>query len=154
MDLIRAPDPGFTPPPGLRLVRSVGELRAAGLRLNNCLRRLDDTLHTYWVDLATGHRVFLTGEDPLVAVCLRRCGPGVWCLEQIAGRNNADLELEARARIEREIAKVRGIVVIRQHPRQALADLFDDASAIEDAEPDAADDVQVWVQPWAGRHGP
>ena len=61
MDLIRAPDPGFTPPPGLHLIRSVSELRAAGLRLNNCLRRLDDTLHTYWVDLATDHRVFLGG---------------------------------------------------------------------------------------------
>jgi hypothetical protein len=75
-------------------------------------------------------------------------------LERVAGRDNAELGLEARARIEREIARVRGIVVIRQHPRYALADLFDDTSATESAEPGAADDVQVWAQPWAGRHGP
>ena len=88
-----------------------------------------------------------------MAVCLRRCGPGVWCLEQIAGRNNAELGIEARQQIEREIAKVRGIVMIRQHPRDALADLFDDTATTEDAELDAADDAQVWMQPRAGHHG-
>jgi hypothetical protein len=57
IDLIRAPDPGFVPPLGLRLVGSVREMRALGRTMGNCLHRIGAMHHPYRCGLATGCRV-------------------------------------------------------------------------------------------------
>ena len=145
MGMIRAPDPGFTPPDGLRLIRSVRELHDAGVRMNNCLRKFGDAFRTYWVDLATGHRAFLVAEDPPAAICLRRCGPSIWYLEQVAGRNNAALTLEAQERIESELDKLDGAVVLRQHPQYVLAGVLDRTAEAAGVGPGAPDEIPAWL---------
>jgi hypothetical protein len=145
MGMIRAPDPGFTPPEGLRLIGSVRELHEAGVRMNNCLRRFGDAFRTYWVDLATGHRAFLVADDPSAAICLRRCGPSVWYLEQVAGRSNAALTIEAQGRIESKIDELDGAVVLRQHPQYVLADVLDRKAEAAGDDLGAVDEIPAWL---------
>lgn len=145
MGMIRAPDPGFTPPDGLRLIGSIHELHEAGVRMNNCLRRFGDAFRTYWVDLATGHRVFLVAEDPLAAICLRRCGPSIWYLEQVAGRSNAALTLEAQERLERALDKLDGAVVLRQHPQYVLRDVLDRRGGETGDDLGVVEEIPAWL---------
>jgi hypothetical protein len=122
LDTLRAPPPGFAPPPPLRLVETVGELRRIGKRFENCVRDLRQFGTSHWIDLAEGRTVFLAGDDPPLLAAVRCVGPGLWMLEQVAGPRNAALPPAAREGILDGL-RAAGLRVVPQEPSRALGTL-------------------------------
>lgn len=120
LDRAQAPDPGFIPPSGFRLVRTVAELRDIGQQLKNCIGQRLFAGH-YLVELATGEQCYLAAEDPvLTLVALRRHGRGLWSIEQVDGADFCStqnrLELGLRAA---------GVTLLRSRPDVALSAITD-----------------------------
>jgi hypothetical protein len=80
----------------IRPLTTVPELRAAGLRLENCLNTLP-----VWTEALTGKRAFyLVEERELVVVALARHAVfGTWFVHSLAKRRNGSPSPDVRARI-------------------------------------------------------
>ena len=85
VDAIRAPAPPFTPPPSLRFVGSIGELRQIGRKFENCLTRMDHYAMRLWFGLADGSMVFLVHDESCLLIALRQVGRNVWHIEEVDG---------------------------------------------------------------------
>ena len=83
VDAIRAPALPFTPPPSLRFVGSIGDLRQIGRKFENCLTRMDHYAMRLWFGLADGSMVFLVHDELCLLIALRQVGRNVWHIEEV-----------------------------------------------------------------------
>ena len=90
------PEPPWRGTETIRLLRSIPELRAAGVRLENCLGTLP-----IWTEALSGQRAFYLVEDrELAVVALARHEVfGTWFLHSLAKRRNGAPAADVRARI-------------------------------------------------------
>ncbi len=142
IDALRAPAPGFAPPPPLRLVETVGDLRRIGERLGNCVRSARHYGTSTWFDLAEGRLVLLAGDDPPLLAAFRKVGAGVWRLEQAAGPRNAALPPGVREGMLDSL-RAAGVRVVPRDPAGAFETLVGYADR-PGAETDDADLGDVW----------
>lgn len=127
LDRAQAPDPGFAPPDGLRLVDTVAELRELGKRLKNCIAQRMFAGH-YLVGLVTGEQCYLTAENPnLMLIAMHRHGRNLWSIEQIDGADFAS----TWKRLELSLRSV-GVTLLRSRPDGALSAITDYSEIDED----------------------
>lgn len=100
----------------------MGDLRRIGARFDNCLQTARHFGTSHWFDLAEGRVAFVVGDDPPLLAALRRVGPDLWFLEQVAGPKNAALPPGARDAILGGL-RAAGVRVVRQEPSRALGTL-------------------------------
>ena len=119
---VRAPQPPFTVPATLRLVETIGELREIGRRFKNCLAQTALFGTNHWFDLANGSAVYLTTEEPPLLIALRKVGPDLWHIEQLAGPKDTVPSAASRCSMEQKL-KDAGIKLVAVNPGHALSNL-------------------------------
>jgi hypothetical protein len=119
---VRAPQPPFTVPATLRLVETIGELREIGRRFENCLTQTARFGTNYWFDLANGSVVYLTTEEPPLLIALRKVGPDLWHIEQLAGPKDTTPSAASRCSMVQKL-KDAGIKLVALNPGHALSNL-------------------------------
>ena len=119
---VRAPQPPFTVPATLRLVETIGELREIGRRFRNCLAQTARFGTNHWFDLANGSAVYLTTEEPPLLIALRKVGPDLWHIEQLAGPKDTAPSAASRCSMEQKL-KDAGIKLVALNPGYALSNL-------------------------------
>ena len=137
---IRAPDPGFAPPPVFRLVSTTAELQRIGRAFGNCVAMPEWHATQHWFRLLDGTGVYLVSDAPPLLVALRRAAAGVWVFDQIAGPKNEAPPKGARAALLRSLAAA-GVRVVATDPQTALSRLDAEARrGRDDAEDEGGDD--------------
>jgi hypothetical protein len=121
---LSAPDPGFYPPAGFRIVRTTAELQTIGEAFGNCVALPQWHAAGHHIRLVDGSGVYLTSDAPPLLVALRRVHANVWTLEQIAGPKNAPAPDGAHDALLRDLA-VAGLRIIATDPAAALSRLGD-----------------------------
>ncbi len=135
LDRGQAPDPGFIPPDGLRLVRTVAELRELGRRLKNCINQ-PVFGGRYLIDLVTGAQCYLTTEEPaLTLIALHPHGRNLWSIEQIDGADFCSI----RDRLELGL-RWASVTLLHSRPDSALSSLTDYSEVYEEGAEEADDD--------------
>jgi hypothetical protein len=119
---VRAPQPPFAVPATLRLVETIGELQEIGRRFKNCLAQTATYGTNYWFDLANGSVVYLTTEEPPLIIALRKVGPDLWHIDQLAGPKDMLPSDGSRRSMEQKL-KDAGIKLVALNPGYALSNL-------------------------------
>jgi hypothetical protein len=119
---IPAPDPGFAPPAGYRLLTTTDELQAVGRLFRNCVAMPNYNAPDFHFRLLKGTAVFLVSDDPPVLVALRQVGGGLWVVEQIAGPKNAAPPVGTGAALHRNLASA-GVRIVSTDPQAAYSRL-------------------------------
>ena len=119
---VQAPQPPFTVPVTLRLVETIGELREIGRRFKNCLAQTALFGANHWFDLANGSAVYLATEEPPLLIALRKVGPDLWHIEQLAGPKDIVPSAATRRSMEQKL-KDAGIKLVTLNPSYALSNL-------------------------------
>jgi hypothetical protein len=143
-----APEPGFAPPAGYRIVQSTAELQAIGEAFGNCVALPQWHAGGHHMRLVDGSGVYLTSDAPPLLVALRRVHANVCYLEQVAGPKNAPAPDGAHDALLRDLAAA-GLRIIATDPAAALSRLNDsrrrvprliDLDAGDDDDDEEADD--------------
>jgi hypothetical protein len=119
---VRAPQPPFMVPAPLRLVETIGELHEIGRRFKNCLAQTAPYGTNYWFDLANGSVVYLTADEPPLIIALRKVGPDLWHIDQLAGPKDMFPSDALRWSMEQKL-KDAGIKLVALNPGYALSNL-------------------------------
>ena len=119
---VRAPDPPFSVPDPLRLVETIGELRDIGRRFGNCLAPITHFATKHWFNLADGSVIYLATDEPPLLIALRRVGPDLWHIEQVAGPQDAPPSVAFQRSMEQKL-KDAGIRFVPVDPSYALSNL-------------------------------
>ena len=119
---VRAPPPPFTVPAPFRHVQTIGELREIGQRFENCLASIGHFSTTHWFDLANGSAVYLIADDPPLLIALRKVGPDLSYIEEIAGPKDAAPSTTSRRSLEQTLIKA-GCRLVPMNPGYALCNL-------------------------------
>jgi hypothetical protein len=119
---IPAPNPGFAPPAGYRLVTTTDELQAVGRLFRNCVAMPNYNAPDFHFRLLRGAAVFLVSDDPPVLVALRQVGGGLWVVEQMAGPKNAAPPVGTEAALHRNLAAA-GVRIVSTDPQAAYSRL-------------------------------
>ena len=133
------PPPEFPAPAGLRFLSTVGEVRALGRAHNNCLLGFAGRYDTSWVPFTTGTRVYLTGDNPPLVLCMDRVGRRLWWVGQMSGPANASLPAEVHERVERDLGAV-GVQLLRGDPHRSLWTLLDPPRTARDDDEEVDED--------------
>jgi hypothetical protein len=116
--LTRATTPciGFQDTSDLFMVRDLGQLKALGNAMQNCLRAdVDYHLRALRGDLALFHYV---GRGGPVAISLCRLAPGIYAVEEIAAKGNGDVRSDVADQILALLCQG-GILIAPETMRQA-----------------------------------
>ena len=119
---VRAPQPPFTVSAPLRLVETIGELHEIGRRFKNCLAQTAPYGTNYWFDLANGSVVYLTTEEPPLLIALRKVGPDLWHIDQLAGPKDMVPSAASRCSMAQKL-KDAGIKIVALNPGYAPSNL-------------------------------
>jgi hypothetical protein len=119
LDRIVAPVPPFSLPPPFRHVQTLGELRALGEQLKNCVRSPHSCGTEHWFKMASGSGVYITTDAFPMLAALQKVGPDLWHLEQVAATRNAPLEPVDYASFMNAL-RAAGICLVRELPHHAL----------------------------------
>jgi hypothetical protein len=119
---LSAPEPGFAPPAGYRVVRSTSELQSIGKVFRNCVALPQWHAGGHHIRLVDGSGVYLISDAPPLLVALRRVHANVWMLEQMAGPENAPAPAGAHDALLRDLAAA-GLRIIATDPAAALSRL-------------------------------
>jgi hypothetical protein len=76
----------------------------------------------YWFDLANGSVVYLTTEEPPLLIALRKVGPDIWHIEQLAGPKDTAPSAASRCSMEQKL-KDAGVKLVAVNPGYALSNL-------------------------------
>jgi hypothetical protein len=117
-----APDPGFAPPTGFRILRSTAELQAVGRAFQNCVALPQWHAGQHHLHLIDGTSVYLASNTPPLLVALRRVHAKLWYLEQVAGPKNAAPPPGAKEALVRDLVAA-GLRIIAADPASALSRL-------------------------------
>jgi hypothetical protein len=143
-----APDPGFAPPTGFRILRSTAELQAVGRAFQNCVALPEYHAGQHHLHLIDGTSVYLASDTPPLLVALRRVHANLWHLEQVAGPKNAPPPPGAKEALVRDLVAA-GLRIIAADPASALSRLcgsvrrvlrFADADAEDEGNEEDGDD--------------
>lgn len=85
---LTAPPAALPLPDGVTQVRSVGELREIGARLQLCVQKATFGGADYWMQMVDGRSLFVMLEEPTALAELRRVAPGVWLLVDVREDKN------------------------------------------------------------------
>lgn len=138
LDDVRAPTIPFTPPPPLRMIETVGELRRLGKQYKNCIAQPRGFGTNFWFNLADGSVVYLVQDEPPVLVSLRRICPGLWHIDQMNGPKNHGPAQEVQDAIAASLRRA-GVRLLPTHPSYALSRLYTGISRPADEEDDFDD---------------
>jgi hypothetical protein len=119
---LAAPDPGFAPPTGFRILRSTAELQAVGRAFGNCVALPQWHAGQHHLHLIDGTSVYLASDTPPLLVALRRVHAKLWYLEQVAGPKNAAPPPGAKEAFLHDLTAA-GLRVIATDPASALSRL-------------------------------
>lgn len=119
-DHLRAPEPPFSIPPYLRLIRTGKELREHGKRLGNCISSFRGFGSNHLFRLAEGSTVYMASDEPAYMVALTRAGPGLWWLEEARGAGHEILTYEDNAKLMQSLRDA-GVTVVPEEPSQAFS---------------------------------
>ena len=118
VDAIRAPALPFIPPPSLRFVGSIGELRQIGRKFKNCLSSMDHYAMRLWFGLADGSVIFLVHDVPFLLIALRQVGRNVWQIEEVNGPKGGSPTMAGKA-VEAALREA-GVNLVTMDPLQAI----------------------------------
>lgn len=118
-DRLRAPEPPFSIPPHLRLIRTGKELREMGKRLNNCISSFHGFGSDHLFRLAEGSTVYIASDDPPFMIALTRAGPGLWWIEEARGPRHQILSHEDDVKLMQSLRDA-GVDLVPVEPSQAL----------------------------------
>lgn len=119
-DRLRAPEPPFSIPSHLRLIRTGRELREFGKRLGNCISSFRGMGWDHVFRLAEGSTVYMASDDPLFMVALTRAGPGLWWLEEARGSRHETLGHDDNVKLMQRLHGA-GVNLVPVEPSQALS---------------------------------
>ena len=103
-------------------METIGELHEIGRRFKNCLAQTAPYGTNYWFDLANGSVVYLTTEEPPLLIALRKVGPELWHIDQLAGPKDMFPSDGSRRFMEQKL-KDAGIKLVALNPGYALSNL-------------------------------
>ena len=99
-------------------------MRALGRTFKNCLTEFGVSYDCQWSEFVAGSRIYLSGGDPEVVVCLRRLQRKTYWLEQAVAASNAALPTNVRSQIEQSFSAV-GLELLHSDPHRCLRRLLD-----------------------------
>jgi hypothetical protein len=118
-DRVRAPSPPFAMPDPFRVIRTVGELRAAGVILKNCVRSMHEGGNDHWFRLAEGSTVYITCDAPSLLAAVICVGPDLWLLDGLYGPENTDVGADVAALLT-DALQIAGVRLVRKKPARAM----------------------------------
>jgi len=123
LDQVMAPPPPFALPAPYRIIDSIGELRATGRALKNCVESFRPFATSHWFRVASGSTVYVTCETPPMLASVRRVAPGLWTVDEICGEANVAIDSATQAQFVDALA-VAGVRLVKQYPSHALAVIY------------------------------
>ena len=147
LDTVPAPSPGFKLAAPYRQIATIGELRAIGATLGNCVASPRMFANDYWFRLVDGSTIYITrDEPPLLLAALRRVGPGLWQLDQVGGRKGDTVGRMEYDQLS-EALRSAGVTVLKEDPGHAFANLWSHVKRRSDPHQDLEDLEVAGVEP-------
>ena len=144
-DAIRAPDPGFHPPVGWRIIETIRELRSVGREFENCLNSRAPYAVKHWLRLVDGTGVYIINEKERVLVALRRVAGNLYCVDEAAKSDNEDVAPHVVRALFWDDFRAAGIQILPTSPDQAIAQLDHAAGGMHETD-DAVADLELAIE--------
>jgi hypothetical protein len=116
--MVAAPQPPFDLPLPFRVIRTIGEMRETGRRLNNCLKSGVQGVE-HWIALAGGSSIYVTSDDPPLIATVNRCGAAYW-IQEVRGPQNRAVDPAIIAELADALSKA-GVTALEDSPTQSVA---------------------------------